>query len=136
MEFDVLPHPQDFTDLEHAIVFLTVRFLKAEAACFRCVAPEVGYWAIDYSRVSELSVRNVKELARYIDAHIGDFRPAGPRIPRLVRSHWLRFRVRSLMAGIRKVRGRKPKNGGVTHATVFAKVGPGFSCVAADIGAL
>jgi hypothetical protein len=88
---------------------LTVRFLKAEAACFRCVAPEVGYWAIDYSRVPELSVRNVKELARYIDAHIGGLLPRGADEPPLDPVS-LRTIQRTLdMGGIRKARGRKPR---------------------------
>jgi hypothetical protein len=107
LEFDVLPHPQDFTDLEHAIVLLTVRLLNAEATCIRCV-PEAGYWWIDYSRLREISVRNVKELALYIDAQITlacretGSPPLGP-IPLAKIQNTLS------LAGIRKVRGRKPK---------------------------
>ena len=108
LEFDVLPYPQDFTDLEDAIVFLTVRFLKAESACFRCVAPEVGYWAIDYSRVPELRVRNVKELARYIDAYIGSL-PRGSGNPPFGPVPLAKIQSTLALAGIQKVRGRKPK---------------------------
>jgi hypothetical protein len=107
LEFDVLPHPKDFSDLEHAIVFLTVRFLEAEDIAFRCV-PEAEYWFIDYGKLSELSVRNVKELARYINAHIGRLphragdTPLGPVSLGKIQSTLA-------MAGIRKVRGRRPK---------------------------
>jgi hypothetical protein len=107
LEFDVLPHPKDFTDLEHAIVLLTVRFLEAEDIGFRSV-PEAEYRGIDYGRLPELSVRNVKELARYIDSHIRSLPrlagepPLGPVSLGKVQSTLSR-------AGIRKVRGRKPK---------------------------
>jgi hypothetical protein len=107
LEFDVLPHPKDFTDLEHAIVLLTVRFLEAEDIGFRC-EPEAGYWSIDYGRLPELSVRNVKEVARYIDSHVRSLPrqvgepPLGPVSLGKVQSTLSR-------AGIRKVRGRKPK---------------------------
>jgi hypothetical protein len=107
VEFDILPHPEDFTDLEHAIVFLTVRFLKAEAACFRRVVPEVGYWGVDYSRVPELSVRNVKELARYINAHIGSV-PREPEDPPFSPVSLIKIQSTLDLARIRKVRGRKP----------------------------
>jgi hypothetical protein len=108
VEFDILPHPEDFADLGHAIVLLTVRFLKAEATCFRCVVPEVGCWAIDYSRVPELSVRNVKELARYIDARIGSL-PRHPGDPPFGPVPLAKIQSTLALAGIRKVRGRKPK---------------------------
>ena len=87
---------------------MTVRFLKAEAACFRCVGPEVGYWGIDYSRVPELSVSNVKELARYIDAHIGSL-ARGPGDPPFGPVPLAKIQSTLALAGIRKVRGRKPK---------------------------
>ena len=108
LEFDVLPPPREFTDLEHAIVLLTVQFLKAETTCFRCVVPEVGYWAVDYSRVPELSVHNVKELARHIDAHIGNL-PRGVGDAPLGPVSLAKIRSTLALAGIRKVRGRKPK---------------------------
>jgi hypothetical protein len=81
LEFDVLPHPKDFTDLEHAIVFLTVEFLKAEDIGFRYM-PEAGLRGIDYSRMSELSVSNVKALAGYIVTDIGKL-PRGDAQPPL-----------------------------------------------------
>jgi hypothetical protein len=107
LEFDVLPHPEDFTDLEHAIVFLTVRFLNAEATCIRCL-PEAGFRWIDYSRVRELSVRNVKELARYIDAQINRSR-RDTGYPPLDPIPLAKIQTTLALAGIRKVRGRKPK---------------------------
>ena len=103
----MLPHPKDFTDLEHAIVFLTVRFLKAEGIGFRHM-PEPGYWWIDYSRLSELSVSNVKALARYIAAHIGKL-PRGDEEPPLGPVSLNKIQNTLAMAGVRKVRGRKPK---------------------------
>jgi hypothetical protein len=107
LEFDVLPHPRDFTDLEHAIVFLTVRSLNAEDIGFRCI-PEAGHWWIDYSRLPELSVQNVKELARYIDAHIGGL-PRGAGKPALGPVSLDKIQNTLAMAGIQKVRGRKRK---------------------------
>jgi hypothetical protein len=107
LEFDVLPYPKDFTDLEHAIVFLTVRFLKAENIGFRRV-PEAGYWSIDYGRLPELSVRSVKELARYIDSLIRSLpRQAGE--PPLGPVSLGKIQTTLANTGIRKVRGRKPK---------------------------
>jgi hypothetical protein len=107
LEFAVVPRPKDFTHLEHAIVFLTVRFLKAERIGFRCV-PEAGYWGIDYGKLPGLSVKNVKELARYIDAHIGGL-PRGAAEPPLGPVSLRKIQRTLDMAGIRKVRGRKPR---------------------------
>jgi hypothetical protein len=70
VSFDIVPLPQDFSDLEHAIVLLTIRFLGSEGDCIR-QCPETGVRGIDYSTVPQLVVKNVKELARYIDANIG-----------------------------------------------------------------
>jgi hypothetical protein len=107
LEFDPFPHPKDFTDLEHAIVFLTVRFLNEEDIGFRYI-PETGYLWLDYSRMSELSVSNVKALARYIDAHIGNL-PRRDEDPPLGPVSLAKIHNTLAMAGIRKVRGRKPK---------------------------
>jgi hypothetical protein len=107
LEFDVLPHPKDFTDLEHAIIFLTVRFLKAQDIGFRYM-PEPGYGWIDYTRLSELRVSNVKALARYIDAHIGNL-PRGGDEPPFDPVQLNKIQKTLSMAGVRKVRGRKPK---------------------------
>jgi hypothetical protein len=102
LTFDIVPLPREFSDLEHAIVLLTARFLNAEKKCVRCY-PEIGFHWIDYSSVRQLSVNNVKELARYIEVNIGDLLPIpGGRVS-------LR-KIQSTLdqAGIRKVRGRKP----------------------------
>jgi hypothetical protein len=106
LEFDVLPHPK-FTDLEHAIVVLTVRFLKAQEICFRYM-PDLRYGWIDYTRLSELSVSNVKALALYIDAHIGNL-PRGGDEPPFDPVPLNKIQKTLSMAGVRKVRGRKPK---------------------------
>ena len=107
LTFDIVPLPRDFSDLEHAIVLLTARFLNAEEKCVRCY-PEIGFHWIDYSSVPQLSVNNVKELARYIDANIGDLLRA-PGGPSLGRVSLRKIQSTLNLAGIRKVRGRKPK---------------------------
>lgn len=110
LEFDIIPHPRDFTDLEHAIVFLTVRFLEAESIGFRYI-PEAGWWNIDYCRLHELRVRNVKELARYIDSHIGTLsRPAGKPPFSSVSLDKIQDTLR--FARIQKARGRKARTAG------------------------
>lgn len=107
LEFDIFPHPRDFNDLEHAIVYLTVRFLNADHIGF-CYIPEPGFWWIDYSRLHELCVQNVKELALHINAHIGRLpRPAGEAPLGPVSLEKIRDTLS--VAGIRKARGRKPK---------------------------
>lgn len=105
LEFDTLPQPKDFTPLEHAIVFLTVRFLKAEAIGLR-YNPEIGDWWIAYSRMPELSVRNVKELAQYIDAHIGTLSREDGQHP-FSRVPLSKIQSTLARAGVRKVRGRR-----------------------------
>ena len=102
-----MPHPKDFTDLEHAIVHLTIRFLNADHIGFRYI-PEPGFWWIDYSRLRELCVQNVKELALYIDCHIGKL-PRGDGEPPLGPVSLDKIQRTLSMAGIRKARGRKPK---------------------------
>jgi hypothetical protein len=107
VSFDIVPLPKDFSDLEHAIVLLAIRFLGSEGDCIR-QCPETGVRGIDYSTVPQLVVNNVKELARYIDANIGKLldapgKPLQARVP-------LRTIQRTLdVAGIRKSRGRRPK---------------------------
>jgi hypothetical protein len=102
-----VPLPKGFSDLEHAIVLLTIRFLGSEGDCIR-QCPETGVRGIDYGAVPQLVVNNVKELARYIDANIGKLRdpsgkPLQARVP-------LRTIHRTLdVAGIRKSRGRRTK---------------------------
>jgi hypothetical protein len=107
LEFDVLPHPKEFTDLEHAIVCLTVRFLEAEKIGFR-YRPDLGFWSIDYTRLSELSVSNVKALARYVDAQIGKLSRQDEEPP-LGPVSLDKVQATLNMAGIQKVRGRKSK---------------------------
>ena len=59
---------------------------------------------------------SVKELARYIDAHIGNL-PRGDEKPPLGPVSLTKIQNTLAMAGVRKVRGRKPKNGRLTSAT-------------------
>lgn len=107
LEFDILPSRRDFADVEHAIVFLTVRFLKADHIGFRYI-PEPGFWWIDYCRLHEFCVQNVKELALYINTHIGKLpRPAGEAPLGPVSLEKIRDTLS--IADIRKARGRKPK---------------------------
>ncbi len=107
LEFDILPHPKDFTDLEHAIVGLTVRYLQAEEIAFRYI-PEVGWWWIDYNRLYELRVRNVKELGLYINTRIGTL-PRNSGKPSFGPVSVDKIQTTLSLAGIRKARGRKPK---------------------------
>jgi hypothetical protein len=108
VSFDIVRLPEDFSELEHAIVLLTIRFLRSEGDWIR-QCPETGVRGIDYSTVPQLVVNNVKELARYIDANIGTLldapgKPLQARVPP-------RTIQRTLdLAGIRKSRGRRPQD--------------------------
>lgn len=108
VSFDIVPLPKDFSDLEHAIVLLAIRFLGSEGDCIR-QCPETGVRGIDYSTVLQLVVNNVKELARYIDANIGKLLDASGKP---LQAHVVPLRTihRTLdVAGIRKSRGRRTK---------------------------
>ena len=105
VSFDIVPLSRDFSDLEHAIVLLAIRFSGSRGDCIR-QCPETGVRGIDYSTVPQLVVNNVKDLARYIDANIGELldasgKPLQTHVP-------LRQIHRTLdVAGIRKSRGRR-----------------------------
>jgi hypothetical protein len=108
VEFDTLTLPFELTEVEHAIIFLTVRFLKEEKTCLYYV-PEVGYAGVDFSKLHALQIKNVKELGRFINAHIqslrrGEGNPAFQPVPLAAVQRTLNI------AGIQKIRGRKPRS--------------------------
>jgi hypothetical protein len=108
VEFDTLTLPFELTEVEHAIVFLTVCFLKEERTCLYCV-PEVGYAGVDFSKLHTLQIKNVKELGRFINRHIqslrrGEGKSAFQPVPLAAVQRTLNI------AGIQKTRGRKPRS--------------------------
>jgi hypothetical protein len=108
VRFDTLTLPFELTETEHAIVFLTVCFLKEEKTCLY-YAPEVGYAGVDFSKLHTLQIKNVKELCRFINAHIqslsrGEGNPAFQQVPLAAVQRTLNI------AGIQKTRGRKPRS--------------------------
>jgi hypothetical protein len=108
VRFDTLTLPFELTEVEHAIIFLTVCFLKEERTCFY-YAPEVGYVGVDFSKLHALQIKNVKGLGRFINARIQSLRreegkPAFQPVA-------LAAVQRTLdIAGIQKARGRKPRS--------------------------
>jgi hypothetical protein len=104
VKFDFLPIQLDWSEVDEAIIFLTVQFCREPL----CVRWRFGAPFIDYRALHILRIRNVKVLRRYIDERIVKLpRKAGepPFEPvSLEKIH------RALdLAGIQKVRGRKPK---------------------------
>ena len=107
VEFDTLTLPFELTEAEHAIIFLTVCFLKEESCLY--YVPEVGYAGVDFSKLHTLQIKNVKELGRFINAHIqslrrGEGNPAFQPVPLAAVQRTLNI------AGIQKTRGRKPRS--------------------------
>lgn len=87
------------------IVYLTLRFLKAEAQCIRIDQSLLG---IDYGTLPQLRVSNVKELARYVNQHIGTL----PRLndaPPFGQVNLGAIHRTLDIVGIQKVRGRPKK---------------------------
>jgi hypothetical protein len=103
LKFDALPFPKDFSDLEHAIVILTVCHLNAQDKCFKHW-PGIPFRSIDYSSLRQLRVKSVKKLAEYIDERIGNLLGA----PSPGRVSLRKIQNTLNRAGIRKVRGRRP----------------------------
>lgn len=115
VNFDLVEFPGPWTDLEEAIIWLTIKAFKAEhiflrryfltspaqnePALYRCVG-------IDYGILHTLREPNVKALTRYINEHIGTLpRDSGKApfqpvtIPKVQRT--------LSIAGVGKVRGHK-----------------------------
>lgn len=68
ISLDVMSLHFELPELEEIIVYLTIRYLKAEAQCFR---NDYGFMGIDYAALPHLRVPNVKALTRYVNATIG-----------------------------------------------------------------
>jgi hypothetical protein len=106
VEFDTLTLPFELTEIEHAIIFLTVCFLKEESCLY--YVPEVGYAGVDFSKLHTLQIKNVKKLDRYINSRIqslprGEGNAAFQAVPLAAVQRTLNI------AGIQKTRGRKPR---------------------------
>lgn len=100
--FDVLRIPLDWSDLEHAIVCLTIRYCEADF-CIKEIWS--GIRGVDYSTLHGVRVDNVKELCRFINARIGQL-PRAPGEPPFAAVTPAKVHRTLDMAGIRKVRGR------------------------------
>ncbi|MDP2410280.1 MAG: hypothetical protein Q8M26_08330 [Pseudolabrys sp.] len=100
--FDVVGYPR-WTELDEAIIWLTIRAFKAEHIFVRRHPFMIG---IDYGILHIMREPNVKELTNYINEHIGQLpRAEGERPFRTVPISRIQ---RTLdIAGIRKVRGRR-----------------------------
>jgi hypothetical protein len=103
VDFDTIKFPE-FTDLEEVIIWLTIRAFKAEHMFVR--RGPCGVIGIDYGILHILREPNVKELAIFINEHIGKLpryngKPAFGFVPTATIQRTLD------LAGIGKVRGRK-----------------------------
>lgn len=102
VDFDTIKFPA-WTDLEEAIIWLTIRAFKAEHMFLRRRRRVIG---IDYGILHIMREPNVKELAIFINEHIGTLPRANGKPPfGFVPTATIQ---RTLdLAGIGKVRGRK-----------------------------
>lgn len=106
VNFDTVRFPEPWTDLEEAIIWLTIRAFKAEHIFLR---RHFGWVGIDYGILHIMQEPNVKDLARYINEHIG-------QLPRAMGKSPFGFVPTSKIqrtldiAGIGKVRGRRKRD--------------------------
>jgi hypothetical protein len=104
VNFDTVDFPA-WTHLDEAIVWLTIRAFKAEHIFLR---RQCRWGGIDYGILHIMREPNVKELALYINEHIGQLEPA-PGKPPFGFVPVSRIRRTLEIAGIGKVRGRRPR---------------------------
>lgn len=78
VNFDTVRFPGPWTDLEEAIIWLTIRAFKAEHIFLR---RHLDVVRIDYSILHIIREPNVKELALYINKHIGQLPRAEGKPP-------------------------------------------------------
>jgi len=79
VSFDVLALNFELSQLEEFIVYLTIRYLKAQRHCVRI---DHGFIGIDYSTLPQLRVSNVKLLTRYVNEEFERLaRKKGPPFP-------------------------------------------------------
>jgi hypothetical protein len=102
VSLDILPLHFELPELEEAIVYLTIRFLKAPQ-CFRIY--ENIFFGVDYGELPQLSVPNVKALVLYVNKHIDEYLTKKKRVTVAAATV---HRTLDLV-GIRKVQGR-PKS--------------------------
>jgi hypothetical protein len=115
VQFEAVDFPGPWTDLDEAIIWLTIRAFEAEHLFVRRHFPyrrskgepfRYGWVFIDYSILHILREPNVKELTRYINEHIQalpresgkpPFKPVTiPKVQRTLN-----------IAGVRKARGNR-----------------------------
>jgi hypothetical protein len=111
---DVMSLHFELPELEELIVYLTIRYLKAEQQCFRkaygCIL------GIDYAALPRLHVPNVKALTRYVNARIGEIPRKNGAPP--FRNAPIATVHRTLdLVNIQKVRGRPVRTMETPHAT-------------------
>ncbi len=116
VNFDLIRFPSRWTDLEEAIVWLTIKAFKAEHTFLRrhvlarrddLSSPlEYQVIGIDYSILPTMRESNVKSLTGYINDHIGGL-PRGNGQPKFSPVSEDKVQQTLNMAGISKVRGPK-----------------------------
>ena len=115
VNFDLVQFPNRWTDLEEAIVWLTIKAFKAEHIFLRRHVParrdetsphEYRVIGIDYSILHTMRELNVKNLTGYINDHIGQL-PRGEGQPRFGSVSEDKVQQTLNIAGISKVRGPK-----------------------------
>jgi hypothetical protein len=115
VNFDLVEFPGPWTDLDEAIIWLTIRafgkpglFLRRHFFFRRAEDKPRRYrWVgIDYGLLHTMRVPNVKILTRYINAHIGKL-PRKGGLPRFAPVPISRVRQTLSIAGVGKVRGHK-----------------------------
>ena len=102
VKFDTVMFPE-WTDLEEAIIWLTIRASKAEHIFLRRYGHVIG---VDYGILHIMREPNVKVLARYINEHIGELPRTGGKPPFGFVSTATIQRTLDI-AGVKKVRGRR-----------------------------
>lgn len=102
VNFEPVTFPK-WTDRQEAIIWLTIRAFRAEHIFLRRHEHVVG---IDYSNLHILHEPNVKELTRYINAHIGEL-PRRDGKPRFGCVSIEEVQRTLSIAGVQKVRGPK-----------------------------
>lgn len=116
LKFDIVQFSTRWTDLEEAIVWLTIKAFKAEHIFLRRhvlarrddlnSALEYQVVGIDYSILHTMRESNVKNLTGYINDHIGEL-PRGNGQPKFGPVSEDKVQQTLNMAGISKVRGPK-----------------------------
>jgi hypothetical protein len=106
VNFNTVRFPGPWTDLEEAIIWLTIRAFKAEHIFLRRLHHTVG---IDYGILHIMREPNVKELARYINEHIGQL-PRAEGKPPFGFIPISKIQQTLNIVGIGKVRGRAQRD--------------------------